>query len=213
MRNASGGGSLSNHQEVLLKRYHEIHFDYSTEFKNTSVWLILLFRKIISIRSRWSSPQYSGRERAWSSFSLRRTFTKMTRTRQWRSCCERETASQPPWRASTTLSGHLYEHQRLSSAYKAILIVKLLKRRMPYWVSAVRSPAPLADWTTCQVCSAHKDYFHLDFSRVYWAANVPGFGRLIDGIQRKKFRESLVIAVVVALLICIAIWCVPWNAI
>mmetsp|Transcript_13394 Transcript_13394/g.18349 ORF Transcript_13394/g.18349 Transcript_13394/m.18349 type:complete len:202 (-) Transcript_13394:311-916(-) len=36
MRNASGGGSLSNHQEVLLKRYHEIHFDYSTEFKNTS---------------------------------------------------------------------------------------------------------------------------------------------------------------------------------
>jgi len=35
---------------------------------------------------------------------------------------------------------------------------------------------------------------------------VPGFGRLIDGIQRKKFRESLVIAVVVALLICIAIW-------
>ena len=37
-------------------------------------------------------------------------------------------------------------------------------------------------------------------------ANVPGFGRLIDGIQRKKFRESLVIAVVVAILICFAIW-------
>jgi hypothetical protein len=31
------GGSLSNHQEVLIKRYYEIHFDYSTEFKNTSV--------------------------------------------------------------------------------------------------------------------------------------------------------------------------------
>lgn len=31
------GGSLSSHQEVLIKRYYEIHFDYSTEFKNTSV--------------------------------------------------------------------------------------------------------------------------------------------------------------------------------
>jgi Golgi SNAP receptor complex protein 1 len=27
---------LSNHQEVMVKRYHEIHFDYSTEFKSTS---------------------------------------------------------------------------------------------------------------------------------------------------------------------------------
>ena len=31
------GGSPSSHQEVLIKRYYEIHFDYSTEFKNTSV--------------------------------------------------------------------------------------------------------------------------------------------------------------------------------
>ena len=29
-------GNMTNHQEVLVKRYHEIHFDYSTEFKNTS---------------------------------------------------------------------------------------------------------------------------------------------------------------------------------
>ena len=27
---------LTNHQEVMVKRYHEIHFDYSTEFKSTS---------------------------------------------------------------------------------------------------------------------------------------------------------------------------------
>lgn len=38
------------------------------------------------------------------------------------------------------------------------------------------------------------------------AANVPGFGRLIDGIQRKKSRESMVIAVVVAVLLCFVIW-------
>ena len=30
---------LTNHQEVIVKRYNEIHFDYSTEFKNTSVRL------------------------------------------------------------------------------------------------------------------------------------------------------------------------------
>jgi low temperature requirement protein LtrA len=38
------------------------------------------------------------------------------------------------------------------------------------------------------------------------SANVPGFGRLIDGIQRKKSRETMVIAVVVGILLCITIW-------
>lgn len=33
-----GDGGMSEHrQDVLIKRYQEIHFDYSTEFKNTSV--------------------------------------------------------------------------------------------------------------------------------------------------------------------------------
>ena len=39
MRNCSSGSSSAtpaNHQEVLIKRYHEIHFDYSAEFRNTS---------------------------------------------------------------------------------------------------------------------------------------------------------------------------------
>jgi hypothetical protein len=30
------GGILSNQQEVWIKRYYEIHFDYSSEFKSTS---------------------------------------------------------------------------------------------------------------------------------------------------------------------------------
>lgn len=30
----------SNSQEAWIKRYYEIHFDYSTEFKNTSVGLL-----------------------------------------------------------------------------------------------------------------------------------------------------------------------------
>jgi hypothetical protein len=37
-------------------------------------------------------------------------------------------------------------------------------------------------------------------------ANVPGFGRLIDGIQRKKSRETMIIALVVGALCCFVIW-------
>ena len=39
MRTVTTNGASTpggNHHEVLIKRYHEIHFDYSTEFKNTS---------------------------------------------------------------------------------------------------------------------------------------------------------------------------------
>ena len=35
---SASGGEMSEHrQDALIKRYQEIHFDYSTEFKNTSV--------------------------------------------------------------------------------------------------------------------------------------------------------------------------------
>ena len=39
MRNTAAASTTTpaNHQEVLIKRYHEIHFDYSAEFRNTSV--------------------------------------------------------------------------------------------------------------------------------------------------------------------------------
>jgi hypothetical protein len=37
MRESSSSSSTtSNHKDVLIKRYQEIHFDYSSEFKNTS---------------------------------------------------------------------------------------------------------------------------------------------------------------------------------
>ena len=38
------------------------------------------------------------------------------------------------------------------------------------------------------------------------ASNIPSFGRLIDGIQRKKYKESLVVAMFVAVLICFTLW-------
>ena len=38
MRNCAGTSSTTaSHQEVLIKRYHEIHFDYNAEFRNTSM--------------------------------------------------------------------------------------------------------------------------------------------------------------------------------
>jgi ammonia channel protein AmtB len=41
---------------------------------------------------------------------------------------------------------------------------------------------------------------------MYSIANVPGFGRLIDGIQRKKSYEQIIIAVVIGVLLCFTIW-------
>lgn len=38
------------------------------------------------------------------------------------------------------------------------------------------------------------------------SSSVPGISRIIDGIQKKKFRESLVLTLVIATLICFAIW-------
>ncbi len=38
------------------------------------------------------------------------------------------------------------------------------------------------------------------------SGNLPSFSRLIDGIQRKKYRESLVVALVVGLLICFTLY-------
>lgn len=38
------------------------------------------------------------------------------------------------------------------------------------------------------------------------AANAPGFGRLVDGIQKKKFRETLIVYLFVAFLMCVTIW-------
>lgn len=38
------------------------------------------------------------------------------------------------------------------------------------------------------------------------SANVPGIGRLIEGIQKKKSKESMIIAVVIGVLLCFTIW-------
>jgi hypothetical protein len=37
-------------------------------------------------------------------------------------------------------------------------------------------------------------------------SNVPGIGKLIEGIQKKKYKESLTIALVIALILCFIVW-------
>ena len=37
-------------------------------------------------------------------------------------------------------------------------------------------------------------------------SNVPGIGKLIEGIQKKKYKESLTIALVIAVLLCFTVW-------
>lgn len=36
------GAPLTNSQEAWIRRYYEIHFDYSTEFKNTAVSFVFI---------------------------------------------------------------------------------------------------------------------------------------------------------------------------
>ena len=40
-----------------------------------------------------------------------------------------------------------------------------------------------------------------------FAATVPTFQRLIEGVQRKKTRETLIVAAFIAVLLCFTIWC------
>lgn len=42
MRHCNQSSSNANYNDALIKRYQEIHYDYSTEFKNTAVLNIFL---------------------------------------------------------------------------------------------------------------------------------------------------------------------------
>jgi len=39
------------------------------------------------------------------------------------------------------------------------------------------------------------------------SSNVPGIGKLIDGISKKKYRETIIVGLAVSVLICFTIWC------
>ena len=79
---------------------------------------------------------------------------------------------------------------------------------------------PVIDSGTKLVTEKKEDLFYFDCKTLmsvlthrclhvflyYYTANVPSFARLIDGIQKKKSRESMVLSVVIGILLCITIW-------
>eukprot|EP00603_Paraphysomonas_imperforata_P005188 CAMPEP_0114427732 /NCGR_PEP_ID=MMETSP0103-20121206/8522_1 /TAXON_ID=37642 ORGANISM="Paraphysomonas imperforata, Strain PA2" /NCGR_SAMPLE_ID=MMETSP0103 /ASSEMBLY_ACC=CAM_ASM_000201 /LENGTH=228 /DNA_ID=CAMNT_0001596847 /DNA_START=83 /DNA_END=766 /DNA_ORIENTATION=+ len=152
-RSSVGGadGGMSEHrQDVLIKRYQEIHFDYSTEFKNTS--------------------------------------TAVTRKRE----------SMELFQSSKKL--HAEEHD--SS------VAKLLRERSSI-AASLRSVNDIISeaWETRSSLSSQRSgLMGASGGLSGLSARVPTFNSLIDNIQRKKYRESMVIVLTVSMILCFFIW-------
>lgn len=150
----SGGGgaaaSLQHHQESLIKRYHEIHFDFAEEFKNISV---TVHRKRESMELFQSSKNLHMGEQDSSVAKL------------------------------------LRERSSIAASMKSINDVI---------AQAFDTKSALANQRG-SLAGAASGLSGL-------ASNVPTFNRLIDGIQRKKTRESVIVAVFIGMLLCLTIW-------
>lgn len=149
MRSMSPSSSGS-HQEVLIKRYHEIHFDYSNEFKKTSA---TVHRKRESMELFQSSKKMHNDEQDSSTAKLLRERSGIVASMK----SLQEVMSQA-FETKTALVGQRNTLSGASSGLTGLV------------------------------------------------ANVPSFNRLIDGIQKKKTRESMIVALVIAFLTCFCIW-------
>eukprot|EP01039_Chlorochromonas_danica_P005109 gene5109-5615_t len=149
MRQVSGG-SLTSQQEVLIKRYYEIHFDYSTEFKNTSATV------------------------------------------------QRKRESMELMQSSRSLRGE----QSDSS------VAKLLKEKLSIAASmrSINEVISQAFETKNTLSNQRGSLTNSSGGLGSLSNSMPAIGKLIDGIQKKKFRESLVVALVVAVLLCFTVW-------
>lgn len=149
MRNCALGSS-SSHQEVLIKRYHEIHFDYSAEFKTISS---AVQRKIESMELFKTSRKGGLGEQDPSILKLQK------------------------------------ERSSLAASMKSIndVISQAFETR-----NALTSQRTTLSGVTGGLHGL--------------SANMPSFNRLIDGIQRKKYKESLVVALLIGVLICFTFW-------
>lgn len=146
-----GNGSiLTNQQEAWIKRYYEIHFDYSSEFRNTSA----------SIQRKRESMELMNSSR------------------------------------------------KLSSEEKDSSMSKLLKEKMSIAASmrSINEVLSQAFETKNSLLSQRSSLSNASGGLGNITNSVPGIGRLIDGIQKKKYRETLIIGGVVAVLICFTIW-------
>lgn len=153
MRNCSSGSSSTpaNHQEVLIKRYHEIHFDYNAEFRNTSTAVN---------RKRESMNLFKGSNKRGSEKEQDHAVQKLMK-----------------------------ERNSIAASMKSINDVISQAFETRNTLGSQRSSLSGANSGLAGI-----------------ASNIPSFGRLIDGIQRKKYKESLVVAMFVAVLICFTLW-------
>lgn len=154
MRNCSSTSTLVSHQEVLIKRYHEIHFDYNAEFRNTS--------------------------------------TAVSRKRE----------SMNLFKSSNGKKSGGYEKEQDTA------VQKLLKERNSIAASmkSINDVISQAFETRGTLGSQRASLTGASGGLAGIASNIPSFGRLIEGIQRKRYKESLVVALVVAVLICFTLW-------
>lgn len=148
--NQSSSHSLAHNQDVLIKRYQEIHFDYSSEFKTT---LAAVNRKRESMELFQSSKKM-----------------------------------------------HAEEHD--SS------VAKLLRERSSIAASlkSVNDIISEAFDTRSSLSSQRGSLTGASGSLSGLSARMPTFNSLIDGIQRKKFRESMIIGIIISLLLCFSLW-------
>ena len=148
---ASAQNSGSRHtQEALIKRYNEIHYDYSTEFKNT---LNAVNRKRENMELFHSSK------------------------------------STPMEEQDSSMAKLLRERSGIAASMKSIndVISQAFDTK-----SALGSQRTLLSGAGSGLSSL--------------STSMPSFNRLIDGIQRKKYRESFILAVVVGVLVCFSLW-------
>jgi Golgi SNAP receptor complex protein 1 len=152
MRTGSFGnsGAPLHHQEGLVKRYHEIHFDYSTEFKNTSA---TVHRKRESMELFQSSKALHSDE------------------------------------PDSSIAKILRERNSIAASMRSIndVISQAFEAK-----NTLLNQRSTLTGTTGGLSTL--------------AANVPSFNKLIEGIQKKKSRESTIVAVVIGALFCFTIW-------
>lgn len=182
--------SLSNQQEVLIKRYYEIHFDFSNEFRNTSVrpFLPLLF--LLSNLSYQATVQ-----RKRESMELMQSSRNLHKDDQ-------ESSMAKLARENSTIADSMRNINNLIRWVLLYLIFNIC------WSNNIVFNCSQAFETKSALQNQRATLGGSSGTLNNVTANVPGFGRLIDGIQNKKGKEKLVIAFVIASLTFFVIWCV-----
>lgn len=181
MRNCSSGSSSTpvNHQEVLIKRYHEIHFDYNAEFRNTSTAVS---------RKRESMNLFKGSNKRGSEKEQDHAVQKLLKERNSIAASMRSINDVIRWICFTNL------WNQVSIKLNAIIFLITFHN----FSQAFETRNTLGSQRS-SLTGANSGLAGI-------ASNIPSFGRLIDGIQRKKYKESLAVALFVAVLICFTLW-------